>query len=125
MSMNISPENNRHRAMNSSLTNTQTTSGVTPSTKDESEKAGTEWQNGINMSFVKKQLADMIERAFSDTQQTNVKAEMSYHDDSSRLVITLWNKDTGEMIREIPSEKTLDLMDKMNEIRGIIIDKII
>jgi flagellar protein FlaG len=37
--------------------------------------------------------------------------------------VKVLNKDNGEVIREIPSEKTLDFVAKLREATGILIDE--
>jgi flagellar protein FlaG len=38
-------------------------------------------------------------------------------------MVKVLNKDTGELIREVPPEKTLDLVASMMEIAGILVDE--
>ena len=38
-------------------------------------------------------------------------------------MVKVLNKENGELIREIPPEKTLDLVANMMEIAGILIDE--
>ncbi|MNP87072.1 flagellar protein FlaG [compost metagenome] len=48
---------------------------------------------------------------------------MSVHEKTHQILVKVLNKETGELIREIPPEKTLDLVAKMMEIAGILIDE--
>jgi flagellar protein FlaG len=45
------------------------------------------------------------------------------HKETKAIMVKVLNKDTGELIREIPPEKTLDIVANMMEIAGIIIDE--
>ncbi len=53
----------------------------------------------------------------------NTIAEFGYHDDTNRVTIKIVDKDTKETIKEIPPEKTLDLIAKAWELAGILVDE--
>jgi len=45
-----------------------------------------------------------------------------YHEPSKRRVVTVYDSETNEVIREIPSEKVLDAYANMLEMLGIFVD---
>lgn len=49
--------------------------------------------------------------------------EISVHEKTHAIMIKVMNKETGDLIREVPPEKILDIAARMMEIAGIIIDK--
>ncbi|MNW69268.1 flagellar protein FlaG [compost metagenome] len=49
--------------------------------------------------------------------------DISIHEKTHDIMVKVLNKETGEVLREIPPEKTLDLVAKMMEIAGILIDE--
>ena len=49
--------------------------------------------------------------------------EYSYHKETNRVSIKVLNADTDEVIREIPPEKSLDMLQKMWEMAGILVDE--
>lgn len=51
--------------------------------------------------------------------------EFSYnlHESTNRYIVTVKDSKTGDVIREIPSEESLDLFAKMLEMAGIFVDK--
>ncbi len=53
----------------------------------------------------------------------NVGLEFSKHEDSGREVIKVVEKETGDLIRQIPPEEMLDLAVRMNELVGILFDE--
>ena len=53
----------------------------------------------------------------------NTSAEFSYHEKTKRISVKIFDKDTNEVIREIPPEETLDMIAKMYELAGIMIDE--
>lgn len=51
--------------------------------------------------------------------------EFSYnlHESTNRYIVTVKDAKTGDVIKEIPSEESLDLFAKMLEMAGIFVDK--
>jgi len=47
----------------------------------------------------------------------------SINESTNTIVVTVTNKDTNEVIRQIPSEEMLALQEKMKELTGIIFSK--
>ena len=53
----------------------------------------------------------------------HASAQFSYHEATKRISVKIVDNDTKEIIREIPPEKTLDMISKMWELAGIIVDE--
>jgi flagellar protein FlaG len=53
----------------------------------------------------------------------NVSLEFQVHEGTGRTVIHILDKETGEVIRAIPSEKLLEMAAKIEEMSGILFDK--
>lgn len=53
----------------------------------------------------------------------NTIAEFGYHEATRRITIKIKDKDTDEVIKEIPSEKALELLEKAWELAGIMVDE--
>ena len=53
----------------------------------------------------------------------NSEAKFGIHEQTNRVMIKLVDKDTQEVIREIPPEKTLDMIAKCMEIAGVLMDE--
>ncbi|UJF33195.1 flagellar protein FlaG [Paenibacillus hexagrammi] len=64
-----------------------------------------------------------LDRAIKAIQGASVSLEMSVHKETKEIMVKVMNKETGEVIREIPSEKTLDMIAKLMKNAGIIIDE--
>lgn len=69
------------------------------------------------------QLIRAIDRAIKAMQGTATSLEFSVHEKTKQIMVKVTDKETGEVIREIPPEKTLDLVAKMWEMAGILIDE--
>lgn len=91
-----------------------------------SEKNDSNMSNEDN-NQEKKQLSDRtIKQVVSDLNRkinNNTIAEFGYHDDTNRVTIKIVDKETKDVIREIPPEKTLDLIAKAWELAGILVDE--
>lgn len=74
---------------------------------------------------------DKIKAAVDDLNKTVKQASLmhhtqlsfKYHEDTNRISITVTDSDTDEVIREIPPEKTLDMLAKAWEMAGLLVDE--
>ena len=53
----------------------------------------------------------------------NTIAEFGYNEPTNRITIKIKDKDTNEVIKEIPSEKALEMLAKAWELAGIMVDE--
>lgn len=53
----------------------------------------------------------------------STKCEFSYHEETHRVSIRVLDKKTDKVIREIPPEKSLEMLEKMWEMAGILVDE--
>ena len=56
-------------------------------------------------------------------QMHDVGLQFSQYKDSDKIIVRVVEKGTNKVIREIPSEEFLDLVEKMNQMIGILFDK--
>ena len=49
--------------------------------------------------------------------------EFAYHKETHMVSITIRDRDTKEVIKEIPPEKSLEMLEKMWEMAGLIVDE--
>lgn len=70
---------------------------------------------------------EKVENALRDInakiRPTRTECQFSYHEQTKRICIKVLDQDTGEVIREIPPEKTLDMIAKSLELAGILVDE--
>ncbi len=91
------------------------------------EKKGDAGQHGGNQQQQKEHAAseatvdDAVKRA--NLRMEHTRCEYSYHKKTNRVSIKVINSDTNEVIREIPPEKSLDMLQKMWEMAGILVDE--
>lgn len=63
-----------------------------------------------------------IETANKKIVSPTIELNFSVHEATNRICIQVKNKETGDTIREIPSEKVLDMVADLCEIAGKVID---
>lgn len=54
---------------------------------------------------------------------SNSEAVFGIHEDTNRVTIKIVDKNTKEVLKELPPEKTLDMIAKVWELAGILIDE--
>lgn len=70
------------------------------------------------------QSKDTIRRAVDEiNKKTNTEAVWGVHDETNRITIKIVDKDTKKIIREYPPEETLDMIAKVWEMAGILVDE--
>lgn len=78
---------------------------------------------GEKISISDAQLMRAIERAIKAMEGPHTMFEVSVHEKTNAVMVKVLDRDSGDLIREIPPEKTLDLVAKMMEFAGILIDE--
>lgn len=112
---NKQPDTVKTQVANTNKSNTQ--SGKDNNTASDSSK-----KNEQDMQLNEKALRQRISEINSKLNNNTV-AEFGYHDETNRVTIKIVDKDTNETIKEIPPEKTLDLIAKAWELAGILVDE--
>ena len=67
---------------------------------------------------IKKAISDLNKKISSDSE-----AVFGIHDKTNRITIKIVEKDTKKVIKEFPPDKTLDMIAKVWEIAGIMVDE--
>ena len=78
----------------------------------------TAWEWHIEKSSA--DIRNQVRRANRALEAVDIQAKFSIHEGTGEIVVKLEDINTGEVIREIPPEKLLDLVAKMQEmVRGL------
>ncbi len=69
--------------------------------------------------------ASSIESAFSsaNSKLAKTRCEYSYDEDTKRVSIKVYDKESDELIREVPPEKSLEMLQKIWELAGLMVDE--
>ena len=78
---------------------------------------------GEYIPISEEQLIKAIERAIKSMEGSMTALDFSIHERTKQVMVKVINKDTGEVIREIPPEKNLDFLAKVWEKCGILVDE--
>lgn len=68
---------------------------------------------------LKKAIAEMNKKI----NNSNEEAVFGVHEDTNRIMIKIMDKETKEVIKEFPPEKTLDMIARIWEMAGILVDE--
>ena len=89
------------------------------------QKSGTD--NGESNLAQQNEKKEASIKELKDIQKVinrNTIAEFGYNEPTNRITIKIKDKDTDEVIKEIPSEKALEMLAKAWELAGILVDAI-
>lgn len=94
--------------------------------KEESDKV----EKTKNQDKDKKQIPEKVsdsslKKAVEDINRnsSNTEAIFGYHEGTNRVTIKIIDKDTKEVKREYPAEETLDMIQKIWEMAGLMVDE--
>lgn len=79
-------------------------------------------ETGNSKEPTEKKVRETIKHANSELKHAKTGLNFKYHEATRRVSITVYDKDTDEVIREIPPEKSLDMLEKMWELAGMVVD---
>lgn len=103
-----------------------TTASVTKAQAENGQGEGKEGDGG-QQSKNPQAASDPLKRAVAEMNKkignTNSEAIFGIHEKTDRITIKIVDKDTKEVMKEFPPEKTLDMIAKVWEIAGILVDE--
>ncbi len=91
----------------------------TPVVTQTSEKG--EQNNNQQSQQTNEQIRKKVEML--NKRMNNSEAIFGIHDETNRVTIKIVDKETKEVIKELPPEKTLDMIAKAWELAGILVDE--
>ncbi len=96
------------------------TTSVVENAQEKGQTNGGE-QQGREQQATNEQIRKAVEKL--NKNMANSEAVFGIHEDTNRVTIKIIDKGTKEVIRELPPEKTLDMIAKVWEMAGILIDE--
>lgn len=66
---------------------------------------------------------EAVERMNMTMQALNIRLKFEKHEASGEYMVRVVNEDSQEVIREIPAEKTLDLLVHLRKLVGVLVDE--
>ncbi|MBQ7926273.1 MAG: flagellar protein FlaG [Lachnospiraceae bacterium] len=89
------------------------------------ENAQSKDGNGTNAQNKEQANNEQLRKAVEklNKSMTQSEAVFGFHEDTNRVTIKIVDKDSKEVIKELPPEKTLDMIAKVWEIAGMLVDE--
>jgi len=103
---------------NSSNSKKDSQNGAQNFSKGQERLQATEEQIKEDNEKIKKAISEMTKNV-----KTNAEAVFGIHDKTNRVTIKMVDKDTKKVIKEFPPEETLDMIARIWEVAGIMVDE--
>lgn len=78
---------------------------------------------GLDANSLEKELIAAIEQANRTLQINNNRFNFSIHEATKEIIVQIIDVETEEVIKEIPPKEILDLIAKLWEMAGIMVDE--
>ena len=92
--------------------------------KDKPANVPTDIANGCcDKKISEEELISAIESANKSVNVYDRKLEFSIHEKTKEIMVKVIDTNTDEVIRELPPEKVLDMVARLWELAGILVDK--
>ena len=88
---------------------------------DGNDSTGPQDQQKQSQQPSKEQLKDAVTQM--NKKMENSEAVFGIHEGTNRITIKIVDRDTKKVIKELPPEKTLDMIAKVWEMAGILVDE--
>lgn len=110
--------------------NVDTTTAAIAQTQAEDSENNSEGNGSFQQqqqSMASQTMTDPLRKAIAEMNKkinnSNEEAVFGIHEKTNRITIKILDKDTKEVIKEFPPEKTLDMIAKLWEVAGILVDE--
>ena len=112
---------------NTEVTTPEKVSAYDATTVKVAETEKQDSQSGQDSSYSNQQQSnnEKIKKAVEQLNKnmSHSEAVFGIHEETNRVTIKIVDKDTKEVIKELPPEKTLDMIAKAWELAGILVDE--
>jgi len=106
---------------NSESVMAQAIDATTPVVESTQNKGQSESQDQQDQGQKNEQIKKAVEKM--NKSMNNSEAIFGIHEGTNRVTIKIVDKETKEVIKELPPEKTLDMIAKAWELAGIMVDE--
>jgi flagellar protein FlaG len=121
-------QDNLVQVQRTSDSNSDLNLGILPGTEtaankqlDQNKNNGIQQKNDDEVNA--QRLKSAISQANYKLKPVRTGCEFSYNEEINRVSIKVVDKDTKEVIREIPPEESLKMLEKIWEIAGLLVDE--
>ena len=96
---------------------------ATMSTPVSAEAKSAENLNHKEEENASSKMKDAVDKVNQKIVPSKTRCEFAYHEDTNRISIKVIDQTTEETIREIPAEETLDMLARIWEFSGLLVDE--
>jgi flagellar protein FlaG len=96
---------------------------VTVSQQEQGTVKHVPFETGSERKYTKAEIENEINGINKWLQTTSTHLKFNLHEGLNEYYVQVINDQTNEVIREIPSKKVMDMVAKMHELVGILIDE--
>lgn len=104
---------------------TVSVAATTDASENNAENTASDQKEDLSYAEMIKRQNENIKKAVEQLNKnlSHSSAIFGIHEKTNRLTIKIVDKETKEVIKELPPEKTLDMIAKVWEIAGILVDE--
>ena len=113
---NANTQNTDVISENSATPKMDDNTAIVAKTSEESKDYNNQEQKEPDLEQIKKAVENI-------NKKINTEAGFGIHEGTNRVTIKVVDKDTKKTIKELPPEKTLDMIAKVWEMAGILVDE--
>ncbi len=73
--------------------------------------------------FDEKQVPEIVKKLNEEVSSNREGVSFSYHEKTQRIIVTITDKDTNEVLREFPSKDAIKMLEHLREYLGVFIDE--
>ncbi|MFP4381816.1 MAG: flagellar protein FlaG [Candidatus Sumerlaeia bacterium] len=74
----------------------------------------------VQQKTAQEKIADRIRESVNKIQQRATSLRFDVEEINGKVLVRVVNRESGEMVREIPPEQIRNMMDKLEDLRGVI-----
>ena len=76
----------------------------------------------VDLARMRRELEAAIERLNDQVSQNARELGFSIDEETDRLIVRVTNKETGELVRQIPAEAVIRFANSVEDLRGVLFD---
>ncbi len=99
------------------------TSKIQQTESKDSPTTNSKIKNKKDEKKIQKELDNTVKKLNDQMDSLNINIRFGFNDKIDSMYVNVTEKNTGKLIRKIPSEETMKIAEKMKEIIGMIFDK--
>ncbi len=100
-----------------------TTSNIKTKENTLSDNNSSSHKESTNHKVSEKTISKAVDDVNKKLDKSNAECKFSVHKATGQITVKVMDKETGDVIREIPSEKILDIVATALEMAGILMDE--